>query len=134
MSSVPMTLFVRRLFTLIAVMAGAVVLSVPAGAGTSDTVLPTLYVDYALNCTFVVTDDDGKRVTSVAPGTYQILVRSVVVFALVDLSGIDDFTACKGFVQFQLSGPGVSAFTNLQEGDEDTDSFKATFQPNATYS
>src|SRR4029078_799480 len=124
---VPMALLVRRFLTLTAVLSTAAVLVATASGGARDTVLPSLYVDYALNCTFVITDDDGKRVSSIAPGTYQVLVRSVVVFALVDLSGIDDFTACKVFVQFQLSGPGVSTFTNLQEGDEDVDSFKATF-------
>jgi hypothetical protein len=96
-------------------------------------VLPTLYVDYAMNCTFVITDDDGRRVTSIAPGTYQVYVRTDVVFATVDLSGIDDFTACKSFIQFQLTGPGVNLFTTLQDGDEDKEIFKETFQPNATY-
>jgi hypothetical protein len=115
------------------VSVAAAALVATAGARSRDDVLPTLYVDYALNCTFGITDDSGKRVTSIAPGTYQILVRSVVVFALVDLSGIDDFTACKGFAQFQLTGPGVNAYTTLQDGDEDKDELKETFQPNATY-
>src|SRR4051812_11359356 len=128
-----MVLFVRRFLTLTAVLAGAVALSASAGAATRDTVLPTLYFDYALNCTFSVTDDGGRRVTSIAPGTYQISVRTVVVFALVDLSGIDDFTACKGFTQFQLTGPGVNILTTLQDGDEDRDTFKETFAANATY-
>src|SRR5262245_55759499 len=101
MTPVPMALFVRRFVTPAAVLA-------TAGAGSRDTVLPSLYFDYAMNCSFTVTDDNGRRVTSIAPGTYQVFVRSVVVFAMVDLSGIDDFTACKGFVQFQLSGPGVN--------------------------
>jgi len=128
-----MVLFVRRFTALVAASVAAAVLVTTAGARTHDTVLPTLYVDYALNCTFAITDDDGKRVTSIAPGTYQILVRSVVVFALVDLSGIEDFTACKGFAQFQLAGPGVTAFTTLQDGDEDKDYLKETFLANSTY-
>jgi hypothetical protein len=124
---------VRRFVGLPAVLALAAVLVPAAHSGSRQTVLPTLYVDYSMNCTFVITDDDGRRVTSIAPGTYQILVRTVVVFALVDLSGIDDFTACKSFVQFQLTGPGVSILTTLQEGDEDKEMFKETFQPNSTY-
>jgi hypothetical protein len=127
------SLAVRRFAALIAVLALTAVLLPAAQAGSRQTVLPTLYVDYSMNCTFVITDDDGRRVTSIAPGTYQILVRTVVVFALVDLSGIEDFTACKSFVQFQITGPGVNIFTTLQEGDEDKEMFKETFQANSTY-
>ena len=86
-----------------------------------------------MNCTFTITDDDGTRVSSIAPGTYQIQVSSPVVFAAVDLSGINDFTACKSFVQFQLTGPGVNLVTTLQDGDEDKDVFTETFQPSSTY-
>ena len=46
-----------------------------------------------------------------------------MVFAAVDLTGVNDFTACKGFVQFQLTGPGVNLFTTLDDGDEDKDLF-----------
>jgi len=107
---------------------------VPAGgAATRDTVRPTLYVDYTLGCTFSISDDAGQRVTSIAPGTYDVHIATPVVFASVDLSGIDDFTACKSFVQFQLSGPGVSLFTTLQDGDEDKDDFVHTFLPSSTY-
>jgi hypothetical protein len=42
-------------------------------------------------------------------------------------------TACKGFVQFQLTGPGVNIQTTLQDGDEDKDLERATFQPSSTY-
>ena len=86
-----------------------------------------------MNCTFTITDDDGKRVTSIAPGTYQISVTTPVVFSAVDLSGINDFTACKSFAQFELTGPGVNVFTTLQDGDEDKDIFKETFLANSTY-
>ena len=86
-----------------------------------------------MNCTFTIADDDGKRVTSIPPGTYQISVHHGRRLRAVDLSGIDDFTACKGFTQFQLSGPGVNIFTTLQDGDEDKDSLKETFAANATY-
>jgi hypothetical protein len=90
-------------------------------------------VDYAMNCTFTITDDGGKRVSSIPPGTYQIQITTPVVFSAVDLSGINDFTACKSFVQFQLSGPGVNVTSTLQDGDEDKDILKETFQANSTY-
>jgi hypothetical protein len=90
-------------------------------------------VKYTMNCTFSITDDSGRTVTSIAPGTYQVFVTTPVVFADVDLSGVFDMTACKSYVQFQLSGPGVSLSTTLQDGDEDKDLLSADFQPSSTY-
>ena len=87
--------------------------------------LPTLYVDYTMNCTFSIVDDSGKPVTSIAPGTYQVDVSTPIMFKLAVPGGpgVDrrprtstDFTGCKGWVQFQLSGPGVSLFTTLDVG------------------
>ena len=46
---------------------------------------------------------------SIAPGTYQVQITTPVVFADVDLTGTTDMTACKSFVQFQLSGPGSTS-------------------------
>ena len=85
-----------------------------------------------MSCTFTITDDNGRRVSSIPPGTYQVLVTTPMVFADVDLSGIFDMTACKSFVQFQLAGPGVNLSTTLQEGDEDKELLRAVFQPSAT--
>jgi hypothetical protein len=138
MEVVPVALVVRRDSTLTPVVAlAALVVAavlVPAGSAASrDTVLPTLYVAYAMNCTFAITDDGGRKVGSIAPGTYQVLVTTPVVFAGVDLSGTFDMTACKSFVQFQLTGPGVDLSTTLQEGDEDKEILKATFQASSTY-
>jgi hypothetical protein len=42
-------------------------------------------------------------------------------------------TACKSFTQFALTGPGVNLSTTLQDGDEDKELDKATFQPGSTY-
>lgn len=127
-----MGVFGRRGTTLAAALAATAVL-VPAAGARPAAVLPTLYVDYTMNCTFSISDDSGKKVTSIVPGTYQVLVTTPMVFADVDLSGIFDMTACKSYVQFQLSGPGVSLSTTLQDGDEDKEILKATFQPGATY-
>jgi hypothetical protein len=62
-----------------------------------------------------------------------VLVTTPMVFADVDLSGIFDMTACKSFVQFQLTGPGVNLQTTLQDGDEDKELLRATLEPSATY-
>jgi hypothetical protein len=121
-----------RFSTLTAALTAAAVL-VPAGTARPRAVLPTLYIAYTMNCTFAISDDNGRRLTSIPPGTYQVLVTTPMVFADVDLSGIFDMTACKSFVQFQLTGPGVSLSTTLQDGDEDKEMLRATFQPSATY-
>ena len=81
-------------------------LLLPVHSGRADSSLPTVYVNYTMSCTFTMTDDAGKALTSVAPGSYQILVTSPVPFAAVDLAGINDMTACRGSAQFALSGPG----------------------------
>jgi hypothetical protein len=132
MEIVPMGFRVRRVSSLIAVLAATAVL-VPAADAGSGAVQPTIYVEYTMNCTFSISDDSGRRVTSIPPGTYQVLVTTPMVFADVDLSGISDMTACKSFVQFQLMGPGVTLSTTLQDGDEDKEMLRATFQPSATY-
>jgi len=122
--------FARR-FSILAALAAALAL-VPA-ASSRPAVLPTLYVQYTMNCTFTITNDNGGPVTSIAPGTYQISIRTPVSFAEVDLSGIFDMTACKGFVQFNLTGPGINAFDNLGDGDNAYDLLTETFQPGSTY-
>jgi len=125
-----MGLLVQRFLLLTTVLAAAAAL-VPVGG--ADTVLPTLYVSYTTNCTFSISDDSGRPVSQIAPGSYQVDITTPVVFAGIDLSGVFDMTACKGFVQFQLTGPGVSISTTLQDGDEDKDLERATFQPSSTY-
>ena len=104
-----------------------------AVAQRSDTTLPSLYVNYALNCTFKITTDSGSPVTSIAPGGYQLQIMTPQVFADIDLSGIFDMTACKSYVQFQLTGPGVNVTTTLQDGDEDYGVFTVNFLPGSTY-
>jgi len=122
---------VARCSALLALLTAVAVFAAPAGASPS--ALPTLYVAYTMNCTFSIVDDSGRPVTVIAPGTYQISIRTPVSFAEVDLSGIFDMTACKGFVQFKLTGPGVSAFDNLGDGDNAFDLLTETFQPSSTY-
>ena len=99
----------------------------------ADLVLPTLYVSYTMNCTLSITDDSGKPVNSIAPGAYQIDVETPVDFGGVDLSGIYDMTACKGSVQFQLTGPGVDLETTLDDGDSQFAQLQATFRASSSY-
>ena len=95
--------------------------------------LPTIYVNYTMNCTFNMTDAMGKTLTSIPPGAYQILVTSPAPFAAVDLAGINDMTACKGSANFQLTGPGVTLTTTLDDGDSESAFIYGTFLPSSTY-
>jgi hypothetical protein len=133
MKGVPMVRWHRLLPTIAGALA-MMAATVPAAfARRSDQVLPTLYVNYTMNCTFTITGDNGARVTSIPPGTYQVFITTPMVFADVDLTGITDMTACKSFTQFALTGPGVNLATTLQDGDEDKELDRATFQPSSTY-
>jgi len=98
----------------------------------AESALPTIYVQYAMNCTFTITDDAGKAVSSIAPGYYQVVVATPIPFAAEGPS-TNGFTACKGSVQFQLTGPGVSLYTTLDDGDGAFYQFTATFKAGSTY-
>ena len=116
------------------VLAAALGVQGSARAGTEQAAnLPTIYVNYTMNCTFGMTDAMGRALTSISPGPYQILVTSPVPFAAVDLAGINDMTACKGSANFQLTGPGVSLTTTMDDGDSDSVFIYATFLPSSTY-
>jgi hypothetical protein len=110
----------------------AVVASISAGVARGAE-LPTLYVNYAMNCTFTITNDAGNPVASIAPGAYEVEVSTPTEFAAVDLVGITDDTACKSAAQFQLTGPGVSLFTTLEDGDGNYAVLTANFLPSSTY-
>src|SRR5438874_12250756 len=106
----------RRVGSALAVLACIAGCIVP-GVARANTALPTLYVHYAMNCTFTLVDDSGKAVSSIAPGSYQVAVSTPVGFAGEYVSSSTDMTACRGFVQFQLTGPGVNLQTTLDDGD-----------------
>jgi hypothetical protein len=140
-----MAVRVRRIPTLIAVLVLAATFASPSFSGSRDTnppaAMPTIYVVYTMNCTFSLVDDFGKHISSIPPGNYQIEVSTPVMFKLVRPGGpgVDeiapnDFTGCKGWVQFELTGPGVNLFTTLDSG---CDAFlilpEQTFKPNSTY-
>jgi hypothetical protein len=135
---------VRWVPTLIAALAVAAVLVPASSASSRDSGapgLPTLYVKYTMNCTFAIFNDAGQPVTAIAPGNYQIEVSTPIMFKLAVPGGTssdriapNDFTGCKGWVQFQLTGPGVNLFTTLDSG---CDAFLLlpveSFKPSSTY-
>lgn len=121
-----------RVGVAVTLLAAAAMLGLLA-AGGARAAKPTIYVNYAMSCTFTITDDSGRAVTSIPAGDYQILVRSPVSFGGVDLSGTYDMTACKGAASFQLTGPGVSLTSTMDDGDGDSDFLYATFAPSSTY-
>jgi hypothetical protein len=121
--------FLHRIASLLLV---AVVATVGTGVARGGE-LPTLYINYAMNCTFTITNDAGGPVASIAPGAYEIEVSTPTQFAAVDLVGITDDTACMSAAQFQLTGPGVSLFTTLEDGDGNYAVLNATFLPSSTY-
>jgi hypothetical protein len=91
---------------------------------------------YTMNCTFTIVNDAGNQVTSIAPGTYQVDVRTPIPFGTLPPYADDpasDMTACKGIAQFQLTGPGVNVFTTLAAGCVTDYIVTETFQPNANY-
>lgn len=112
---------VRWVPTVIAALAVAAVL-VPASGASSRAggapALPTLYVQYTMNCTFGIFDDQGRPVTSIAPGNYQVEVETPVMFKLVRPGGVstdniapNDFTGARQPVHAlrvrQVAGTGV---------------------------
>src|SRR5690348_10346438 len=117
-----------------AVCALAVTLTLLVGAGGARADLPTLYVGYTSDdCTFKVTSDAGAAVTTIAPGTYQVAISTPDPFGLFGNSGSTSQAACRGFVQFRLTGPGVSLFTTLENGDSAFELYSETFRAGGTY-
>ena len=115
----------RRLALGAALLAAAVFVPVVSASSrdAAPPATPTLYVNYTMNCTFSIVDDSGKPVTSIAPGTYQVMVTTPIMFKLVIPGGpgIDnmapgDMTGCRGWVQFQLTGPRVNLQHDARRG------------------
>jgi len=133
----PMAARARRFVTLTALataLAAVLVSTGSAGLRAGGAANPTLYFMYAMNCTFTIVDDSGKTVTSIAPGHYQVDVRTPLAFGTMPNPGPgSDMTACRGAPQFQLTGPGVDLFTTMTAGCESDKIFTETFQPNGTY-
>lgn len=120
-------------FLALLALAALLVPGVALGRARVESALPTVYVEYAMNCTFAIVDDAGKAVSSIVPGYYQVQVTTPIPFAAETVTENRDFTACKGSVQFQLTGPGVSLATTLDDGDGAFYQFTATFKAGSTY-
>jgi len=103
-----------------------------AAAPGAQAAFPSLYVNYKTeDCTIRFTNDAGANVTTLPPGTYQIVIMTSDPFGVFGQT--EGLHACKGFVQFRLTGPGVSVYTTLDYGDAAPEMYPATFQPGATY-
>lgn len=107
-----------------------------ATRSTAAPVYATIYVTYTDQCTFTITNEAGAPITTIPPGQYQVDVSTPVLFRnLYDAgSASSSLNACKGFVQFQLTGPGVNLTTTLDVGCQDTLTLPATdFPPSSTF-
>ena len=81
---------IRRFATLTAVVAalGALLVSTgSAGLRTAHAAAPSIYFLYSMNCTFTIQDDSGKTITSIAPGNYQVDVRTPLAFGTMPNPG-----------------------------------------------
>ena len=131
----------RRLSFLLVSLVFAAAIVVPnalARRSAAPLPLPTLYVQYTDQCSFTVVNDAGQPVTSIAPGEYELDVSTPIMFRLLAPGGPssnpNDFTGCKGWVQFQMTGPGVNVFTTLDNGcSSDNVIGTWTLQPSSTY-
>jgi hypothetical protein len=118
-----------RLRTVAVLGAGVFVVAAPHARA----VMPSLYIGYnAADCTFRLTNDAGTAVAGIYPGTYQVVITTPDPFGVYDQSG-PGLMGCKGFVKFRLSGPGVSIFTTLENGDSASEMYTETFEPGGTY-
>jgi hypothetical protein len=112
-------------------VAAALALAAACTAGASAAVLPTLYVDYSTNCTFTILDDSGRQISQIAPGTYQVQLNEPQPL-IANGSPTPSGPACNGLAAFQLTGPGVTLTTSIDNGDG-VNLFTETFQAGATY-
>jgi hypothetical protein len=118
---------VTRRALLAAPLIGLIVALLGAQSARADD--PTLYVHYTMNCTFTIVGDDGRAISVIPPGNYQVLVTSPLPFAEPDLSGVaDPNIACSHSLSFRLTGPGVGLHTTLEDGDASSDQLQAAFQ------
>jgi hypothetical protein len=131
----------RRVSILLAVLVLLAAIVIPSALArrlASPVPLPTLYVQYTDQCTFTVVNDAGQPVTSIAPGQYELDVSTPIMFRLLAPGGPsgnpNDFSGCNGWVQFQMTGPGVNVYTTLDNGcSSDNVIGTWTLQPSSTY-
>jgi hypothetical protein len=120
--------FARFVAVAIAAVAAASV------AGVARAGFPSLYVNYKTeDCTFSLTNDAGKTVRTILSGAYQVVVATSGTFGDYYVSPDTGLRACKGFVGFRLTGPGVNLTTTLDFGDSSGEILAATFKAGGTY-
>jgi hypothetical protein len=127
----------RPVSILIVVLAIAALLA-PAGSPSSRAgappTAPTLYVVYAMNCTFTIRNDAGARLSSIPPGIYQVEVSTPVEFGYLDPKDGGCQGEGYGYVHFQLTGPGVNLSTTIDAGCETAYLFPPTsFKASSTF-
>jgi hypothetical protein len=111
----------------------AAALLVVGGGSAAISAVPTIYVSYT-GCQFTMTNDAGGSITSgssIPYGSYQIQVSTPGSY-----SGTPVTCSAQSVdhIGFQLTGPGVSATTSLQEGDASTQTLGPyTFSANSSY-
>jgi hypothetical protein len=127
---------VRPMLFLASALVVATVVACTTPAASRAQQLATLYVNYTNSCTFTITNDSGGTVSSVAPGNYNVEINTPEDFANAKQDaagqGSDNFE-CNGSVQFQLTGPGVSLATTLDDGSNTYALLTADLLPSSTY-
>lgn len=116
----------RSVLTAFIALGALAVGSAPVSASTA--ALPSLYVSYNSQCHFTMALDSGAAVatgSAIPYGEYQLIISTPVPFA-GGLGGCD-------FVNFSLTGPGVSYSTELGEGDETEDFTTQNFAAGSSY-
>ena len=114
--------FTRSRLCIAAALVAATALTFGHAARAAD---PSLYANYASNCTFAFVGDAGTAVASVPPGTYQLVVDTPFAFS-------NGLASCE-FVQFHLTGPGINVDTDLGSGDSEVEQHTITLQAGGTY-
>ena len=112
-----------RLVLIVLAAAGSLAL-----AGGVQAAQPSFYATYSPNCTFTWTGDNSASVTSVPPGTYDVVITTPFAFGNGNASCL--------YVQFHLTGPGLDLGTDLSgamielapllEGEHDFTAFAAS--------
>ena len=112
----------------------AVIVAAAASGGAAHAGFPSLFVTYKTDdCTFTFRNDAGKTVHTILPGDYQVVVATSGTYGDYYVSDQTGLRACKGYVEFRLTGPGVNLTSTLDYGDSSGEILAATFKPGGTY-
>jgi hypothetical protein len=115
----------RSFSCLVAAAAVAAALLAPGAGARANATLP-LNVAFTATGVIAVTLGDGTPVGTTSGSPTQIPAGFYTVW-------ITGPGGCTQVPHFELNGPGVSIFDNLQEGETGNDSYNVELQPGATY-